>query len=289
VNGAPAERRVIVNADDLGWTDGVNAGIARAHREGIVTSATLAANMPAAAAGAEEAAAMPDLGVGVHLNACQGPALSARAREVLAGPDGVMNLTAGQVIRRRLLRPRATLSAIEAEFDAQIAFCLDHGLKPTHADTHRHLHAWGSIFRLVADLCRRYDIPFIRRHGERLPTGRWPVPERRQQRVARVLTWLGARRQRQAPEWFATEGTWGVAHTGRIDEAFLIEASRRLPAGTVEIMVHPGLSDGLDPRQTRLIATRRTELEALCDPAVARALDKAGVERTHYGRLAEQR
>jgi len=281
-------RRLIVNADDLGFSEGVNAGIVRAHREGIVTSATLAANMPAAA-GAAAAMAMPDLGVGVHLNACQGPALSARARKVLAGADGVMNLTAGQVIRRCVLRPRRTLPAIEAEFDAQIAFCLDHGLRPTHADTHRHLHAWGSIFRLVAGLCRRYDIRFLRRHGERLPAGRWPPAESRQRRVARVLTWLGARRQRRAPQWFATEGTWGVAHTGRIDAAFLIEAVRRLPAGTVEIMVHPGLPEGLDPRQTRLRQSRLAELDALCDPAVARALDDAGVERIHYGRLAEQR
>ena len=106
MTGSAGQIRLIVNADDLGWSAGVNEGILRAHRDGIVTSATLAANMPAAAAAVERLGEHRELGVGVHLNVCQGPALSARGRAVLTGGAGEMSATGTQIIRRCLLRPR---------------------------------------------------------------------------------------------------------------------------------------------------------------------------------------
>src|SRR6266403_606409 len=65
-------KNLIVNADDLGWTEGVNRGIAEAHRHGIVTSASLLANGAAFASGVEVARSTPGLGVGVHLNLSDG-------------------------------------------------------------------------------------------------------------------------------------------------------------------------------------------------------------------------
>src|SRR5580700_4263271 len=75
--GSPRRRQnvvksLIVNADDLGWTEGVNRGIAEAHRHGIVTSASLLANGSAFASGVELARTTPGLGVGVHLNLSDG-------------------------------------------------------------------------------------------------------------------------------------------------------------------------------------------------------------------------
>src|ERR1700681_530321 len=65
-------KSLIVNADDLGWTEGVNRGIAEAHRHGIVTSASFLANGAAFASGVEVARLTPGLGVGVHLNLSDG-------------------------------------------------------------------------------------------------------------------------------------------------------------------------------------------------------------------------
>ena len=66
-------KNLIVNADDLGWTDGVNRGIVEAFRHGIVTSASLLANGAAFAGGVEAARSAPGLGVGIHLNLSDGP------------------------------------------------------------------------------------------------------------------------------------------------------------------------------------------------------------------------
>jgi len=276
---------LIVNADDLGWSEGVNRGIFQAHREGIVTSATLAANMPAAEAAVAELDKHPGLGVGMHLNACQGRPLSRSAARVLAPDGGVMDRKGAEVIRLCLFRPRLALPAIEQEFAAQIEWALAAGLRPTHVDTHRHVHAWPAVFRLVAGLCRRYDIPFVRRHREVLVGRRWPAASRKQRRMSRILNLLGERCVRIAPSLLATTGTLGVAHTGAIDRAFLHRAVGSLGAGVTEIMTHPGYADDLDGRQSRLRASRRAELDALRDGDLRWAVVRRGIELVHYGQL----
>lgn len=279
---ARRHKQLIINADDLGFSDGVTEGILRAHREGVVTSTTVVANMPAA----ERAVALlrdaPELGVGVHLNVSQGPPLS-RAGARLAGPDGQMNRRAmGTIVE--CLRSPGILNAFEAEFEAQIRWALDHGLRPTHLDTHRHAHGFVPIFVRVARLARRYHIRFVRRHREVLGAG-WPAAPFRQRRNVVMLNCFGAVNALLGADLRATRGTWGVAHTGFIDAAWLIRAARFVRPGVTEIMVHPGLARDLDADATRLLASRRNELKAVCDPAVREAFARHGIELTHYGKL----
>jgi len=273
----------VVNADDFGFWPGGSEGILRAHGEGIVTSTTVTANMPAAADAVRRLDEAPGLGVGVHLNVCQGPVLSPRAA-ALAGDDGLMRRTGSRLVLACLGR-RKLLEAVEAEFDAQIRWVLDCGIQPTHLDSHRHVHGYPPIFARVVKLARRYHIHYVRRHRESLPGGGWPVAEGRQRRIRFVLNVLGRRQAGMAADLLATAGTWGIAHTGRIDSAWLMLAARRLPAGVTEIMTHPGAGDDLPDDQTRLRQSRRTELEALCDPAVREAFARQGIELTHYGKL----
>ena len=283
IEQAKPAKRVIVNADDFGFSPGVTDGILRAHAEGIVTSTTIAANMPAAADAVARLGEAPGLGVGVHLNVSQGPVLSDRARR-LAGPDGQMNRTAVGVILACLTRP-GMLDAVEAEFDAQIRWVVDRGIRPTHLDSHRHTHGFPSIFARVVKLARRYDIPFVRWCRESLPGGGWPEAPKEQRRNRRILSCLARVNAWIASDLRAARGTWGTAHTGQIDAAWLAMVAQRLPAGLTELMVHPGAGDDLDAGQTRLLESRRVELRALCDPAVKEAFEKNAIELTHYGKL----
>jgi predicted glycoside hydrolase/deacetylase ChbG (UPF0249 family) len=276
------EKRLIVNADDLGFSLGITEGILRAHREGIVTSTTIAANMPAAEEAARLVRGCPLLGVGVHLNASQGPPLS-RDAGLLAGPDGRMDRKAMAVFRCCLLR-RGFLAAVQREFEAQIRWVLDHGLAPTHLDSHRHTHGFPPVFARVARLARRYHIRFVRWHREVLP-GRWPEAPARQRRSRRMLNAFGQINAWIAPDLRATCGTWGIAHTGFLDAAWLVRAIGILRPGVTEFMMHPGLAAGLDASQTRLIASREVELRALCDGRVKEAIRQHGITLTHYGRL----
>jgi len=272
-----------VNADDLGWSPGVTDGILLAHRQGIVTSATLAVNMPDAARAATLAGAEGSLGVGIHLNLCQGRPLS-KAGARLADPDGLMRLTGPDLIARCLARP-ALIHAAEAECDAQIRWAFEHGLRPTHLDSHRHVHAFAPLLARVVRLARRHGIPFVRWPRERLPGRGWPAAPRPQARTANLLRALCTLAVLTVRPPRATAGTWGIAHTGLITEAWLLHAARTLPPGVMEIMTHPGFSHDLDARDTRLLDSRRRELDALCSPAVRTAFAERQVERVHYGQL----
>ena len=113
-------KNLIVNADDLGWTAGVNRGIAEAHRHGIVTSASLLANGSAFASGVEVARSTPGLGVGVHLNLSDGAPVAARelvtslvndAGEFASGPENLL---------LRIASRGLALHEVEQEWEAQI-------------------------------------------------------------------------------------------------------------------------------------------------------------------------
>lgn len=277
------QKRIIVNADDFGFSPGITDGIIEAHRDGILTSTTVAANMPAAGEAVARLAEVPSLAVGIHLNVTQGPPLS-EAGKALAGPDGLMNWTTNKLVLATLTRPRL-IKAILAECEAQIQWLLAKGLAPTHIDSHRHVHAYWPIFIGVVKLAKRYDIALLRRHREVLPRGNWPEAPAKQVMTRRLLNLLGASCSLLAPGVLATDGTWGVAHTGLIDSQFLIEAARRIGPGVIEIMTHPGYADDVDISVTRLRESRRAELESLCDQRVRQAFDEEGIQLIDYSAL----
>ncbi len=275
-------KRVIINADDFGFSEGVTEGILRAHMDGVVTSTTITANMPAAQDAADRLAGAPRLGVGVHLNVTQGPPLSRKGRS-LAGPRGVMDRKAPQLFRAMLFRPWL-LDAIEVECDAQIRWAIARGIAPTHLDSHRHVHGYWPIFGRVARLARRYHIPFVRWYAA-TPAFCGRGPGRSQRSVGRMLNLFGGGMVVLSPGLRGTRGTLGIASTGRIDVSWLIDAALNMPAGVWEIMTHPGRPDGLDASHTRLIESRRMEMDALCSPSVAQAFERNGIELIHYGQI----
>jgi predicted glycoside hydrolase/deacetylase ChbG (UPF0249 family) len=271
-------KRVIINADDFGFSPGVTEGILRAHREGIVTSTTVAANMRGAEEAVARLAEAPGLGVGVHLNVTQGPVLT-KSGEELAGKDGLMRWKPARLIWNCILRPWL-VAAVEAECAAQIRWVLDRGIHPAHLDGHQHVYAFPPIFVRVAALARRYNIPFVRWPHERLPGSGWPPASARRRGIRRCLNFFSRVDRVLGSDVLGTSGTWGIAHTGEIDAAWLIRAAASVPP-----MTHPGLGDDLDPEWTRLRESRRREMEALSDPKVKEAFQNSGVELIHYGQL----
>ncbi len=281
----PAEKCVIINADDFGFSPAITEGILRAHREGVVTSTTVGANMPLAEQAVHQLRSVPGLGVGVHLNCTQGPPLSEAGKTLLAGHDGVMNFTAAGIIKACIRHPKL-VGAIEEEFDAQIRWLIGRGVRPTHLDSHRHSHAFGPIFLRVVKLARRYSIPFVRRSREKLPAGNWPQYPRTQRRTRSLLNCLGCVNYLLAKKLHATTGTWGVAHTGCIDAAWLRQAAACVPPGVTEIMTHPGLGGDTAGPATRLRESRPQELAALCDAEVKEAFRGSNVRLIHYGQIS---
>jgi len=148
-----------VNADDLGLSSAINAGIIQAHVSGIVTSTSIVASGQAFDEGVELARLHPDLGVGVHLTLVEENAVASNVPAL--APRGVLPQTYGELVKK-VVTGRIRLLDIEREFRAQIERCLLAGLKPTHLDSHQHTHALPLIFPIAIRMASEYAIPGIR-------------------------------------------------------------------------------------------------------------------------------
>ena len=151
-----------MNADDLGWTEGVNRGIAEAHRNGIVTSASLLANGAAFASGVEVARKTPGLGVGVHLNLSDGEPVAPRELvKSLVNERGELEGRTESLLLR-LARRSVLLDEVEREWEAQIQKVRTSGIEPTHLDGHRHVQMLPGLFEIALRLAKRHGIAAIR-------------------------------------------------------------------------------------------------------------------------------
>src|SRR5258708_4636961 len=155
-------KNLIVNADDLGWTDGVNRGILEAFHNGIVTSTSLLANGAAFAGGVETARSAAGLGVGVHLNLSNGrPVADQEIVTTLVNNDGEFTGGPESLLLRRA-RGGLSLAEVESEWDAQIQKIRDAGIEPTHLDGHKHVHMLPGLFEIALKLAKRHAIGAIR-------------------------------------------------------------------------------------------------------------------------------
>jgi predicted glycoside hydrolase/deacetylase ChbG (UPF0249 family) len=142
------ERRLVVNADDFGLSAGVNAGVLRAHREGIVTTASLMVQAPAAEHAAAGAAAHPGLAVGLHVD------LGEWFRDA-----------AGDWHPRYAVLDTGDAAAVVAELERQVErFRELTGRDPTHMDSHQHVHRSEPVRSAMGALAKALRIP-LRHHG----------------------------------------------------------------------------------------------------------------------------
>lgn len=154
-------RKVIINADDFGLTRSINRGIIEAHKSGIVTSASIMANMPAFQDAVSLAMQNVSLGVGVHLNIVRGkPILPASKISALIDKRGYFYNF--HTVLRKLFLGRFNLDDIRKEFRAQIGAVIDSGLTPTHLDTEKHIHSFPQIAGILINLAKEFKIFKIR-------------------------------------------------------------------------------------------------------------------------------
>ena len=285
-------RNLIVNADDLGWTAGVNRGIADAHRNGIVTSSSLLANGSAFDDGVRTAGELPGLGVGVHLNLSDGPpTASAEQVKSLLNENG--RFSGGpENLLLRLTTKSLDVKEVEKEWDAQIQKVRDAGIRPTHLDGHKHVQMLPGLFGIALRLAKRHGIDAVRVSHEASPLrtalsdGNEATGTGLKQGVqARGLKLL-ARNAREMAEHSGINTAdyfCGIAQTGVFTKAGVQKLLSSLPEGTTELMCHPGyLDDDLRKSATRLQESRQTELEILTDKSIRKSVADLGIRLINY-------
>ncbi len=263
---------LVINADDLGLTVGVNDGIFDAHDHGVLTSASIFANAPATSNALARAQRRPSLGVGCHLTLVDGrPTLPPARVPSLIEDDGRFPRSWKPFIVSCLLG-RVSLAEVELELTAQIDRIRSAGLTLTHLDAHKHVHAYPPIFSIVTRLAKRFQIPVVR-----VPFERWPGlhGDTRQKRTAAgqalmnaaMLPWARRDYRSAAQAGVRTPHFIGRAQTGVLSAQALAAMVRALPPGVTELMVHPGYVDeALTRLNTRLLDARAHEVNLLTDP-----------------------
>lgn len=235
-------KRLIVNADDFGLHSSVNQGIIEGYKKGCLRSTSLVV----AGASAEEAVALahdnPNLGVGVHLTlVAERPVLPPDQIPSLIGQNGYL-LPDHAAFICRYMSGGIRKAELRAECEAQILLAKKMGVRPTHLDSHQHLHVLPGVAQIIVDLALQYSIMKIRLPAEPVFfRGGYPASLGRY--VSKCGLTMCARMAKNAihhakintPDYF-----FGMLAGGHLYEHYFLSILRALPDGISEIMVHPG-------------------------------------------------
>jgi chitin disaccharide deacetylase len=145
--------KLIVNADDFGFSRGVNYGIIDAYQDGIVNSTTMMVNTPGTEHAVKLAKQHPGLAVGIHLTLTFGKAVSNNVPSITDNNNFFR-------IDKNYHNPSGIIvEEVEQEWDAQIQKFLSYGLVPTHLDSHHHIHSWSVLTPVIQRLTQKYQLP----------------------------------------------------------------------------------------------------------------------------------
>lgn len=299
----PSKRRriLIVNADDLGLSDGVTAGIVKAWQEGVVTSTSALVNIE----GAPERIARvhrehPELPMGLHLNINDGrPVLPPEQVPTLVKPDGQFY----SIDEIPLQLPRIRHDELAAELRAQAALLASLGVRFTHIDYHQHIVVlYTPFYRCVIELAKEYGVP-VRQPVPASLIGAMRFESKTKDAALRTMVRFGLRHpllaarlvRHMTPAAVRRQGealrAAGVPAPDLFIDGFFRNATvenfismlRQLPAGVSELLTHPGVvDDGLRRSGGAYINERAVELAVLTDPWVRRAVADENVELASF-------
>lgn len=281
-------RYLIVNADDLGLSPGVNRGIVEAHRKGIVTSTTAMVNQPDIEHGIRLVKAhAPTLGLGLHITLTSGQSITPPADiPSLVRSDGRFYGPSQFSRVSTLFRAQHLRAEIMAQFERFIQLT---GHLPDHLDSHHYaayLHpvAYEIILDLVAEhrlplrSARNYMSAAVMRQVFMARGFSNTVVDALAESIVRVYE-----SQQQRPRW--------PDHTERrfFDEGATLDnlchILDNLPAGATELMCHPGYAD--DDLQDSYQQPRQTELRLLTHPRVHDLLNDSDIQRITFAQLPQ--
>ncbi|MGC2694195.1 MAG: ChbG/HpnK family deacetylase [Candidatus Angelobacter sp.] len=286
-------RRLIINADDFGLTSGVNRAIAEGNRSGVLTSATMMANARAFDEAVGVAQAVTNLRIGCHVVLIDGDPVS----------KGLTSLTNGSARFRSNLKEfalaavcgRVSAEEIQREAETQIRKIQSRGINLTHIDSHKHTHMFPHVLRPVLRAASACGIRAVRNPFE--PLRAWPheavasAPGMwlRSAGVMAFQIFAGEfRKALKEEEMVSTDGTVGIAATGKLGQKMLLSILGALPEGTWELVCHPGYSDAdLKGSGTRLTTSREVELAALTSMETKEALACQKIELISYADLEQ--
>ena len=258
--------QLVVNADDFGRSSSINRAVVRAHREGILTTASLMVAEDACEEAVEMARDLPELGVGLHVSLVCGKLLRERSLEsdspVLAGCRFFFN--------------RELEARIRSEIEAQFERLSETGLTLDHVNGHLNIHLHPVVLPIILEVAESYGQPAIRLTRDpllpnlRLGKGRWGY------RLSHAMIFGGLSAiaegelvQRGLPY---ADRVYGLLQSGEMNEGYVAGLLRELPEGCSEMYFHPDKGN--------------VDLSALTSVQARDAIQQRGIKMIRYQDLA---
>jgi len=242
-----ANRRLIVNADDFGASRSINDAVIRAHREGILTTASLMVNEPGCGDAVELAKQNPRLGVGLHLTLLMGhSALSPREIPGLVNERGEFLNEPFKVGMRYFFR-RELREPLRKEIHAQFARFRTTGLTLDHVNGHLHMHLHPVVFGILMEDAQKLGIERMRLTRDPFWTDVRLADGQRLYRASHAMIYCilsGRARARLAKRRIRhTHRVFGLLQNARVDETYISKLLPVLPHGDSELYSHPSLDN----------------------------------------------
>jgi hopanoid biosynthesis associated protein HpnK len=270
----PDPRRLVVNADDFGRSSAINEAVIRAHREGILTTASLMVNESAAAEAVALANAHPKLGVGLHLTLVRGKAAlpPERAPDLVnsRGEFSQNPVAAGF----RYFVSRTVQAQLQQEIQAQFERFERTNLKLDHVNGHLHMHLHPTVFAILIRSAAEWGITHLRLTRDPLLLNRRLARGRLVYRGVQAMI-HGRLAARAAPLLKEkgikhTNRVFGLLQNARMDETYISNLLNALPEGDSELYSHPALDQF------------NHEFDALVSPRVKSLVTDLGVDLIRY-------
>ena len=271
---SPEKRRLIVNADDFGLSRSVNEAVIRAHRDGILTSASVMVNEPACDEAVKLAKENPKLGVGLHITLLMGhsalpagkiPGLVNNRGEFSDSPVSTgMKYFFNSGLRKQL---RAEIRAQFEKFRAT-------GLPLDHVNGHLHFHLHPVVFKILMEDSDTLGISHLRLTRDCFSRSRRTSHGHLLYRIshAAIFEMLSSRARRPLEQKKIRHAriTFGLLQNARVDEEYILKLLPELPPGDSELYSHPSLGEF------------KHEFDALVSPRVRELVNKLGIELIRY-------
>ena len=282
-------KRLIVTGDDFGLAESINQGIEEAHREGILTAASLMVGAPAAADAVARARRLPTLRVGLHVVLVEGrPVLPASEVPDLVDERGELSTRLVRAGFSYFFRPRVRRQ-LAAEIRAQFAAFRATGLPLDHANAHNHMHLHPTLLALIVEVGREFGLAAVRVPYEP-PLASWRAARsglvRRLATAALLAPWIALLRLRLRRAGLKSNRfAFGLYDSGDMRPELVMRLLDRLPEGVTEIHFHPATARSPEIDRWMPAYRHQAELAALTSRSARDALRAAGVRRIAFSDL----
>ncbi|GAA4494837.1 hopanoid biosynthesis-associated protein HpnK [Gluconacetobacter tumulicola] len=260
-------KHVIISADDFGLSEEANEAIEIAHRDGLLSTASLMVAGPAAEDAIARARRLPGLNVGLHLVVIEGPAVLPPSEiPLLVNAEGQFPSDQLDLGIRYFFRPDVRLQ-LAAEIEAQFAAFARTGLRLDHANAHKHMHLHPTVGKYLIESGLRHGLQAVRvpleppepliaagTYNDSLGSAalrRWTNVLRHQARKAGLRT----------NDW-----CFGIAWSGHMTADRVAALAAHLPEGLSEIYFHPATARNALLERLMPTYDHQGELAALCSP-----------------------